>query len=67
MEIVTIYTGDDACQRCLGWKRVDDGDDQVSWKYWEEMPAQSRVAVTMGLVKPITCPDCNGTGVEPSA
>lgn len=63
VDVVVIYEGDDACERCLGWKRVDDGEQQ-SWKYWEELPAQSRIAVTMGLVKPIICPDCNGTGVQ---
>jgi hypothetical protein len=65
METVVIYQGDDVCQRCLGWKRVDDGEGQ-SWKYWAELPAQSRIAVTIRLVKPIACPDCKGTGQEPT-
>lgn len=63
-QLVTIYDGPNPCQRCLGWKRVDDGEKQ-SWKYWAELPAQSRVAIDLGMVKPITCPDCNGTGIEP--
>jgi hypothetical protein len=65
MEIVTIYTGDNACCQCLGWKRVDDGEGN-SWKYWAELPAQSAVAVHMGFIKPITCPHCSGTGIEPA-
>lgn len=64
MDIITIYDGANACGQCLGWKRVDDGEKQ-SWKYWEELPAQSRIAITMGLVKPITCPRCSGSGIEP--
>lgn len=63
-EIITIYQGDDACTQCLGWKRVSDGA-KLSWKYWAEMPAPSNFAVQAGLVKPITCPHCKGTGVEP--
>jgi len=66
MEMVVIYQGEDACQQCNGWKRVDDGDGQ-SWQYWEELPAQSRIAVTMGIVKPIECPRCGGSGKEPDA
>lgn len=66
MDIVTIYDGEGACQQCLGWKRVDDGKQQ-SWKYWAELPAQSAVAVRMGLVRPIECPRCHGTGREPES
>jgi len=62
--IVEIYKGEDACQQYLGWKRVDDGEHQ-SWKYWAELPTQSRIAVTLGLVKPVECPHCHGSGKEP--
>jgi hypothetical protein len=65
-EMVIIYDGPNACQRCHGWKRVDNGELQ-SWKYWAELPEQSKIAVRLGLVKPITCPDCNGTGINPEA
>ncbi len=63
MEIVTVYTGSDACQKCYGWKRVDS--EGLSWKYWEELPAQSRIGVQIGLVKPEICSRCKGTGIEP--
>ena len=63
-EIVVIYEGENACIHCYGWKRVDDGEGQ-SWKYWAELPSQSAIAVQMGIVKPIECPHCKGTGVEP--
>ena len=63
-DVVIIYEGENKCQQCLGWKRVDDAEGG-SWMWWAELPAQSAIAVTMGWVKPITCPRCNGTGVEP--
>ena len=66
-EIIVIYKGIDACMLCDGYKRIDDGKDGVSWKHWEELPAQSAIAVRMGLVKPIVCPRCNGSGKEPEA
>lgn len=66
METVVIYQGDDACQRCLGWKRIANSDDGESWKYWAELPSPSNIAVQLGIVHPIACPDCNGTGQEPA-
>lgn len=63
-EIVVIYQGDDACQQCLGWKRVSDGD-KISWKYWAELSPPSNIAVLLGIVKPVECPRCHGTGIEP--
>lgn len=63
MNLILIYEGDDACEQCLGWKMVADAG-QESWKYWAELPAQSRLAVAMGIVKPVLCPRCNGTGKE---
>lgn len=65
MNTVTIYEGSDACKKCLGWKRVADSDDGESWKYWAELPAASAIAVTLGIVKPVECPRCKGTGKDP--
>ena len=64
MNIVIIYDGKNACKRCLGWKKVDEAEQQ-SWKYWAEMPEQSKIAIKVGLVKPIDCADCGGTGIQP--
>ncbi len=64
VSIIDVYKGDNACKQCLGWKRVDDGEKQ-SWKYWEELPVSIRLAVTLGLVRPVECPNCHGTGQEP--
>ena len=64
MEIIKIYDGVDACQQCLGWKRIADPGGE-SWKYWDELPERSKIAVRIGLVEPILCPRCKGTGIEP--
>lgn len=65
--ITEIYTGADACQKCLGWKKIANDDDQSSWKHWAELPAPSNIAVTLGMVFPIDCPRCLGSGKEPPA
>lgn len=64
VELVVVYHGEDKCTQCLGWKRVTDESGE-SWQYWAELPAPSNIAVQLGLVKPIVCPRCMGTGVEP--
>lgn len=63
MQLVEIYEGNDSCEQCLGWKRVDNGEQQ-SWKYWAELPKQSQIAIAMGWVKPVVCPRCDGSGKE---
>lgn len=65
--IIEIYTGPDACQKCLGWKQIANDDDQSSWKFWAELPPPSNLAVQVGMVFPIDCPRCQGSGKEPTA
>lgn len=62
MNLVTIYDGPDACEKCLGWKRVANDDDQSSWKHWAELPPPSNLSVVLGLVYPVECPACHGSG-----
>lgn len=50
------------CGTCAGCGQIADDEDGTPWKYWAELPAQSAIAITMGLVKPIPCPDCGGSG-----
>jgi hypothetical protein len=64
--LVTIYDEPDRCRQCLGWKRVANSDDGESWKYWAELAPPSNLAVMLGVVQPVECPRCKGTGKEPS-
>lgn len=47
------------CQRCRGCGKIADSEDGEPW---ENIPAPSNIAVTLGMVKPIPCPDCGGSG-----
>lgn len=50
------------CNRCDGCGQIANDDDGTPWKYWAELPYQSAASIVFGLVKPLTCPDCIGTG-----
>ena len=50
------------CDRCDGCGKIANDKYGTPWKYWAELPAQSAVAVKMGIVKPVTCPECKGEG-----
>ncbi len=50
------------CGRCDGCGRIANSDDGEPWKYWADLPPGADLAVRMGLVQPIPCPDCKGTG-----
>ncbi len=50
------------CRTCWGCGQVADDDEATPWKFWLELPVGSAAAVIMGLVKPLPCPDCGGTG-----
>lgn len=51
------------CDRCDGCGQLANDDDATPWKYWAELPSPSNLAVVAGIVKPITCPECNGSGM----
>lgn len=50
------------CQKCRGCGKVADTSDQEPWSEWMKLPLQSAGAVLIGLIKPIPCPACGGTG-----
>lgn len=54
------------CGKCAGCGQIANDDDGTPWKYWAELPPPSNLAVTLGLVRPQTCPACNGTGTTPA-
>jgi hypothetical protein len=53
------------CPKCLGDKQIADSDDGEPWSAWANLPPGSDLAVRTGMVKPITCPECKGTGTKP--
>ncbi|KJF21944.1 MULTISPECIES: hypothetical protein [unclassified Rhodococcus (in: high G+C Gram-positive bacteria)] len=50
------------CSRCDGCGQVANTDDAEPWTYWAALPAGMDLAVQAGLVRPVTCLDCNGAG-----
>lgn len=46
------------CSRCNGEKQIANSEDGEPWSAWAELPPGSDIAVRMGVVKPIPCPDC---------
>ena len=53
------------CGRCAGCGQISDGDPGEPWSAWMALPVESAVGMLAGIVKPIDCPDCNGTGERP--
>jgi hypothetical protein len=53
------------CTKCNGEGRVANSDDEEPWSVWENLPPGSDLAVQMGLVEPIPCPECGGSQIEP--
>ncbi len=53
---------DDKCMACDGEGKVANTDSREPWSMWANLPAGSDIAVKIGTVKPIDCPECGGTG-----
>lgn len=56
-------TEPEKCGRCDGCGRIADSDSGEPWTAWAELPPGSDIAVRLGIVKPIPCPSCGGSGV----
>jgi len=52
------------CPRCDGCGKIADDEEGLPWSAWLSIPLQSSMAVLWGLVKPLQCPDCKGTGLK---
>ncbi len=53
------------CNQCDGCGRIANSEDGEPWTVWQSLPPGSDLAVQMGLVQPIECPRCKGTGNDP--
>jgi hypothetical protein len=52
------------CRWCAGCGKIADTEDREPWIDWERLPPGADAAVRMGLVKPLPCPECGGTGTR---
>lgn len=52
----------DACSKCRGCGQIADDDDGTPWTFWAELKFPENMSIVAGLVKPIPCPSCKGTG-----
>lgn len=50
------------CPRCLGCGKIANDAGGTPWCEWLKLPLESSIALLMGWVKPLSCPDCHGTG-----
>jgi len=50
------------CKRCNGCGRIANSDSGEPWTAWADLPPGSDIAVRLGIVRPIPCPVCRGTG-----
>jgi hypothetical protein len=57
-----MTTDNTKCPRCDGCGKISDGEHGEPWSVWMAMPLQSSAAVLFGIIKPIPCPACGGTG-----
>ncbi len=53
---------DDKCDRCDGCGKIASDDEGSPWSAWLALPPGSDLAVRLGVVRPIDCPDCGGAG-----
>lgn len=52
----------DVCWQCDGCGRIADSAGGEPWTVWQELQPPANVAVVTGVVSPVTCPACGGTG-----
>lgn len=50
------------CPKCDGCGRIGTDDEGTPWTAWENLPVKSAAAVVLGFVRPVTCPECAGSG-----
>jgi len=50
------------CTRCDGCGKIANSDHGEPWTQWLGLPLSSSLAVVAGIVSPVICPTCKGTG-----
>lgn len=51
------------CERCAGCGRLADSEGREPWTVWTSLPLASAAAVIAGIVKPVPCDGCGGSGL----
>jgi hypothetical protein len=49
---------DEACLKCRGCGLIANSKDREPWLDWTSLPLQSSLAVLLGIVRPVPCPEC---------
>lgn len=57
----------DVCTRCEGCGKIANDEEGSAWTHWENLPEESKLAIKLGLIYPIACPACGGTGKKVEA
>lgn len=50
------------CERCDGCGNVANTRNGEPWTEWSTLPPGSDLAVRAGIVRPVSCPSCGGSG-----
>jgi predicted nucleic-acid-binding Zn-ribbon protein len=50
------------CPKCEGCGEIANDEDGLPWTHWQELPTAASFAIRLGLIFPIECPECGGTG-----
>lgn len=54
------------CPWCDGSGKRANTPGREPWTVWMNLPLKSAMAVTMGVVRPVECDMCEGSGVQPA-
>lgn len=46
-----------SCHSCWGSGLVGNDEDKTPWPVWAAMPPANAVAVSLGIVRPVPCPE----------
>lgn len=63
--LVTIDPTKPECERCDGCGKIGSDATGAPWTFWQSLKPGEDIAVRMGLVRPLPCPVCEGTGRQP--